>query len=149
MKLMKVFQIESDYQRHKKKLSLIKSEDACKKVTVKARKSMEKINSFNRKKSTSAYFYEYLKDRDVMKKNEHLHKTLTKVYEKDPSKNIIKRFMEVESSSLRRSHSQQSARSHSSVLLQQENVKMSKKISMASSSYKKFRQKKPKKHVMT
>lgn len=115
---MKVFQIESDYQRHKKKLSLIKSEDACKKVTVGTRKSMDKINSFNRKKSSSAYFHEYLKDRDVMKKNEHLHKTLTKVYEKDPSKSIIKRYMDVETTSLKRSHSQQSARSNASLALQ-------------------------------
>ena len=59
MKLMKVFQIETDYLRHKNRLRTIKSQDAYKKVSLSTNKNIDKINSYNRKQSRSAYFREF------------------------------------------------------------------------------------------
>lgn len=56
MKLMKVFEIEKDYQRHKKRLDSIKSLDSKKKVSEKLINSIQKINSFQSKRFCSKFF---------------------------------------------------------------------------------------------
>ncbi len=56
MKLMKMFQIEKDYQIHKKRLFSIKSTDAKKKVSTCAFNNLDKINNYKSKRSCSTFF---------------------------------------------------------------------------------------------
>ncbi len=56
MKLMKMFQIEKDYQIHKKRLFSIKSTDAKKKVSTCALNNVDKINNYKSKRSCSTFF---------------------------------------------------------------------------------------------
>lgn len=80
MKLMKIFQIENDYEKHRKRLISIRSLDAKKKVSLSTLKNVDMINSYKKQKSISTFFREFEKDRIIMVKNQQLHKTLTKVY---------------------------------------------------------------------
>lgn len=80
MKLMKIFQIENDYEKHRKRLISIRSLDAKKKVSLSTLKNVDMINSYKKQKSSSTFFREFEKDRIIMVKNQQLHKTLTKVY---------------------------------------------------------------------
>lgn len=80
MKLMKIFQIENDYEKHRKRLISIRSLDAKKKVSMSTLKNVDMINSYKKQKSSSTFFREFEKDRIIMVKNQQLHKTLTKVY---------------------------------------------------------------------
>lgn len=77
---MKIFQIENDYEKHRKRLISIRSLDAKKKVSLSTLKNVDMINSYKKQKSISTFFREFEKDRIIMVKNQQLHKTLTKVY---------------------------------------------------------------------
>jgi hypothetical protein len=77
---MKIFQIENDYEKHRKRLISIRSLDAKKKVSLSTLKNVDMINSYKKQKSSSTFFREFEKDRIIMVKNQQLHKTLTKVY---------------------------------------------------------------------
>lgn len=118
MKLMKIFQIENDYERHRKRLSSIKSLDVKKKVSTGTLKYIDKINSYKKQKSNSVFFKDFESDRVIMERNEQLHKTLTKVYEKDCSKKILKGLVDHSNLVLNRTSSQNSARSHASNALE-------------------------------
>jgi hypothetical protein len=80
-------------------------------------KNVDKINNYKSKRSCSTFFNEYEKDVNIMKSNHQLHKALTKVYERDAGKNIIKQMMDHSNSIMRRTSSQNSARSHASLAL--------------------------------
>lgn len=89
MKIMRAFQIEHDYQRHREKLLSIKCSDVKKKVTLNTNKSIDKINNYRRVKANSFFGQSYAKDREIMNTNEHLHRTLMKVYRRDPKSAIV------------------------------------------------------------
>lgn len=148
MKLMKIFQIENDYEKHRKRLISIRSVDAKKKVSTGTLKNVDAINSYKKQKCNSAFFREFEKDRIITVKNEQLHKTLTKVYEKDCSKKILNRLITHENEVHSRTSSQNTARSNASSVLMEKNNRLQKKLSLASSCYKKFRQT-PRKHLPT
>lgn len=69
MKLMKIFQIENDYERHRRRLNLIKSADAKKKVSMGTMRNIEKINNYKSKRSNSTFFKEFESDRLIMSSN--------------------------------------------------------------------------------
>lgn len=73
MKLMKIFQIENDYEKHRKRLISIRSVDAKKKVSTGTLKNVDAINSYKKQKCNSAFFREFEKDRIITVKNEQLH----------------------------------------------------------------------------
>lgn len=56
MKLMKIFQIQNDYQRHKKRLTSIKSLDAKKRVIDDTHRNINAINSYKKKRVNSVFF---------------------------------------------------------------------------------------------
>ena len=84
MRVMKAFEIEASYQKHRQRLTSIQGFNTKKKVMSVASKNMEKINNFKKHRITAEIFTEKEKMDQRSKDNLHLQKTLTKVYSRDP-----------------------------------------------------------------
>lgn len=111
MSIVRAFQIEKNYQKHRTKLREISSTNSRKKVSYSTNSTLNKINSYNKKKSISLFFRDYERDLEVMNQNKLLHRSLTKTYGKDPGPLILDNIISQSNLSFYRSQSKSSARS--------------------------------------
>ena len=72
-RLMKVFEIESSYQKHKNRLLSIQNFDAKRKVSTSTTKNAEVINSYKKNRLTHDIFNEKEKVNRMRDQNNKLH----------------------------------------------------------------------------
>ena len=130
LRLMKIFDIESQYQKHKSRLLSIRTLDAKRRVSHSTIKNVEAINSYKKNRLTSDLYLEKEKISKITNENSQLHANLIKVYKRDPEKNPLMRH-NTSKSSLR-------SISSSGSRLEHDNAKMKNRIAATKSTYHKF-----------
>lgn len=141
MRVMKAFEIEASYQKHRQRLTSIQGFNCKKKAMSSTSKTMEKINNYKKSKITAEIFNEKEKMDELSKGNIYIQKSLTKVYNRDPYINQNVTNHHDPEKSLKRISSRSSVRSANSESsrIKIENKKMEKKLADMKSTYTRFR----------
>lgn len=83
LRLMRAFEIEANYQKHKQRLTSINAFNAKKKATSTTYKNVELINNFKKQRLTAEIFIEKEKSTHLEQTNAQIQKSLTRVYNRE------------------------------------------------------------------